>query len=300
MTITGLENNYYLAGNDIWVKVSDFPKVPVRLELKATNTVTGKTLPVFRLYPDLTPKFQFNISQVVRPLQPYPDHIDVNTLQSYELIFTVVFDDSSVETTTLNKEFIRGGRSKNNISEWYLSDGFPLVVGKWVEWRGVNLPGFAKKIMGSLVVDFIPTEANTYRMINYNFCNAKIIKFRNSLGGYQFWVFETYELQPKVKAKDFIAEIPNSLRGHTFRNVGTETTEEIVLKTKTPAILQEIIIDLINSPDVMMYDSAGTDEASRWQRLQLSSTNDAVYNSNDMSYINEISYQLPNYVNRDL
>ena len=300
MTITGIENNYYLAGNDIWIQVSDFPKVPIRLELKVTNLITSKTMPIFRLYADLNNVFRFNLSQTIRPLQPYPDHNNVNTLQTYRLEFVVIFGDNTTEASTVDKYFIRGGRDKNNISEWYLSDGYPLIIGKWVEWRGVNLPGFAKKIMSSLVVDFIPSEAQTYRMINHNFCNSKIIKFRNSLGGYQFWVFESFEIQPKVKGKATISQIPMQLRSDIGRNIGTETTKEITLKTKTPVSLQPIILDLIQSPEILMYDPEGTDEASSWHRLQLSNSNEGIYSPNDMSYLNEVVYILPNYINRDL
>lgn len=300
MDILGLENNYYLAGNDIWVQVSNFAKIPLRLELKATNLNTGKTMPIFRLYADLLNTFRFNLSQVVRPLQPYPDHIDVNTLQNYRLEFVVVFQDNTSEASILEKFFIRGGREKNNISEWYLNDGDKLIIAKWVDWIGIMLPGYAKKIMSSLIVDFIPSPADTYKMILPSACNAKIIKFLNSLGGYQFWVFETFEINPKVKGGAPISVIPTQLRMDISRNTGTETVKEITLKTKTPVALQPIILDLIQSPEILMYDPEGTDEASSWQRLQLSGSNDALLNSNDMSYPNEITYVLPNYVNRDL
>ena len=300
MTITGLENNYYLAGNDIWIKVSDFPKVPVRLELKVTNLITTKTMPIFRLYADLNNVFRFNLSQTIRPLQPYPDHNDVNTLQTYRLEFVVVFEDNTTETSTLEKYYIRGGRDKNNVDEWHLTDGAKLVIEKWVDWRGVILPGFAKRIMSSLVVDYIPTSAETYKMILPSSCNAKIIKFLNSLGGYQYWIFETFEIKPKVKGKATISQIPMQLRSDIGRNIGTETTKEIILKTKTPVTLQPIILDLIQSPEILMYDPEGTDEASSWHRLQLSNSNEGIYSSNDMSYLNEVVYILPNYINRDL
>ena len=299
MTITGIENNYYLAGNDIWIQVSDFPKVPIRLELKVTNLITSKTMPIFRLYADLNNVFRFNLSQTIRPLQPYPDHNNVNTLQTYRLEFVVIFGDNTTEASTVDKYFIRGGRDKNNISEWYLSDGYPLIIGKWVEWRGVNLPGFAKKIMSSLVVDFIPSEAQTYRMINHNFCNSKIIKFRNSLGGYQFWVFESWEIKKKAKPKKSIGRYTTRLRQNRSKTIGLTSDVSLTLKTKTPIDCQAIINDMIDSPDVLMYDPAGDDTDSRWHRLELDS-NDAVLNNADRVYLNEISFNMPNYINRDL
>ena len=300
MDILGLENNYYLAGNDIWLQVSNFPKVPIRLELEVTNLNTGVTMPLFRLYSDINNVFRFNVSQTIRPLQPYPNHINVNTLQEYRLEFTVIYEDNTSEISTLDRYFIRGGRDKNNIEEWYLSDGYKLLISKWVDWRGILLPGYANKIQNNLIVDYNPAMADTFKMILPSSCNAKIIKFLNSIGGYQYWVFESWEIKPKVKAQSMISQIPMQLREAVSRNIGTDTTKEITLKTKTPAELQPIIMDLIESPEILMYDTSGIDAASSWHRLQLNGSNEAIYNSNDMSYLNEITYILPNYINRDL
>lgn len=300
MDILGLENNYYLAGNDIWIQVSNFPKVPIRLELEVTNLNTGATMPLFRLYSDINNVFRFNVSQTIRPLQPYPNHVNVNTLQEYRLEFTVIFEDNTSEASTLDRYFIRGGRDKNNVDEWYLYDGYKLLISKWVDWRGILLPGYANKIQNNLIVDYIPSVADTFKMILPSSCNARIIKFLNSIGGYQYWVFESWEIKPKVKAQSMISQIPMQLRDDVSRNLGTDTTKEITLKTKTPAELQPIILDLLESPEILMYDPAGTDNVSSWHRLQLNNSNDAIFNSNDMSYLNEITYILPNYINRDL
>lgn len=303
MTITGLENNYYLAGNGIWIQISNFPKVPIRLELKVTNINTSVSYPLLRLYPDQNNVFQCNICQAVRPLQPYPNHITVNTLQNYRMEFTVTFEDNTTEATTLEKYFIRGGRTKNSIDEWYLQNGQKLVIGTWVDWRGIMLPGYANKIQEGLIVNYIPPATETYKMILPSGCNAMIIKFRNSLGGYQYWVFETYEIKPKIKGKNTIYQIPHRLRDDASLNTGIDASEEITLKTKTPAELQPIILDLIKSPEILMYNPdgrSGVDDLSSWTRLELSNSNDAILNSNDMSYANELTYILPNYINRDL
>lgn len=300
MNISGLENNYYLAGNDIWIQVSNFPKVPIRLELEVTNLNTGATMPLFRLYSDINNIFRFNVSQTIRPIQPYPNHTNVNTLQEYRLEFTVIFEDNTSEASTLDRYFIRGGRDKNNVDEWYLSDGYKLLISKWVDWRGILLPGYANKIQNNLIVDYIPAMADTFKMILPSSCNAKIIKFLNSIGGYQYWVFESWEIKSKVKAQSMISQIPMQLREDTSRNLGTDTTKEITLKTKTPTELQPIILDMLESPEILMYDPSGVDAASSWHRLQLANSNDGIYNSNDMSYLNEITYILPNYINRDL
>lgn len=302
MDILGLENNYYLAGNSIWIQISNFLKVPIRLELKVTNTNNSVSYPLLRLYPDQNNIFQCNISQAIRPLQPYPNHITLNALQNYELEFKVVFEDNTSEIVTINRYFIRGGRPKNNVDEWYLTDGQKLVIGKWVEWRDIVLPSYANKIQGSIITNYIPPISETYNMILPSRCNAKIIKFRNSLGGYQYWIFESWEIKIKAKGKNTIYQIPYRLRGDDSLNTGLDTSKEIILKSKAPAELQPIIIDLIQSSEVLMFNpegGAGIDVLSIWTRLELAN-NEAILNSNDMSYTNELTYILPDYVNRDL
>ena len=270
------------------------------MEFKGSNLNSGKSIPILRLYPRPNNIFSFNICQVIRALQPYPDHIDVNSLQNYKLEFTVIFDDNTTQNITLEKYFVRGGKEKGGVNEWHLSDGQPLLISKWVEWRGLMLPGYAKKIMGSIIVDFIPASADTYKMLLPSGCNAKIIKFLNSLGVYQFWVFESSETSTKSKGKDVVSKIPLYLSADAFRNVGSESSTEITMKTKTPAELQPIIVDLIKSPEVLLYDPAGSDDASSWQRLQLSGSNGAILNTTDMSYLNELDFTIYNSINRDL
>ena len=300
MDVTGLENNYYLSGNDIWIKVYIFAKPLLRLELKVTNLNTGKTLPIFKLYADPANAVIFNASQTIRPLQPYPNHVNYNTLQKYKIEFTAILDDNTTEALSLERYFIRGGRDKNNIDEWYLQNNEKLFISKWVEWQGIDLPGEANKILNQYVVDFVPDIQDRYLMHIADKCKVKIIKFLNSKGGYQFWIFEASEIKAKSKAKSTVARVPMQLRADAYLGVGVDTSKELKLKSKVPAILQPIILDLLDSPDVLLYDPLGNDYLSKWHRLQLSGSNDALLNSNDMSYTNEITYSLPKYTNRDL
>lgn len=293
MDIIGLENNYYLSGNDIWIKVQNFPKIPVKLELQVTNTNTSKTTSILRIYPDLSNVFEFNLSQAIRPLQPNPDHTDINTLQNYEMVFTVIYDDETSDAETVDKYFIRGGRYKNNVDEWHLENGAKLIISKWVEW-GVPLPGFANKIQDQLILDYVPTASETYRMF-LKTCNYKIIKFLNSLGGYQFWIFESNEEEIKAKPLDEVSITPSRLRDNIYRNIGSENTREITLKSKTPIDLQPIIMNLIGSNDILMYDPAGTDNESRWTRIILSGSPEAIINTTDRVYTNEIKFKLPTF-----
>ena len=318
MTITGLENNYYLSGNDIWIQVDDLDtpdNIPLKLELECSNTSTGQSLGLLKLYPSPGKVFRFNVSLPIRALQPEPDHITLNTMQLYSLKLTLSFAADPItaitpepQIITLDKYFIRGGRDKRATNEWFLTSTSPLIVGDWIKWAGITLPGFAKRIQGTEIVDFVPSDA--YEMLVPGLCDYRIIKFLNSLGAYQFYIFEGSEIQTDSKPKKNISRPTYRLRQSGVRSLGTDTEEILVLKTKTPGAIQAVIQDLIKSQDVLLYEPdsmiispyepAGTGDAdSRWHRLELMS-NDAYKSTKDGSYQNELKFRFPNYINRDL
>lgn len=300
MTILGLENNYYLSGNDIWIKVFGFSTPPVRLELIASNSITGDTLPALRMYsPDGV--YSFNVSLPIRALQPEPNHMTGNTLQTYSLAFTAYFEDDTTEAVSMtNLYFIRGGVNKRNKSEWFLAPATNLVIAAWAVWEGINLPNNAQRLQGSGIVNYIPLADQSYRVSVPGNCNYKIIKFLNSLGGYQFYIFEYSEETVKTKGKGSVNRIAYRLREDRMRSIGKTEEQLLILKTKTPEAIQEIIVDLIKSNDVLLYDPLGDDVDSKWTRLELEESNEATLNTRDRSYQNELTFKMTNYVNRDL
>lgn len=299
MTITGLSNDYYLSGNSIWLTVSDFPKVPVTLDLTVSNLTLPMTIPALRLYPAPDEEFRFNVSLPIRALQPEPDHMAINSLQSYKISFLVTFTDGTTELSELTKYFIRGGRDKAGSAEWYLSNGDKLFTGKYPVWQGITLPGLAQWLQGAYIIEYAPTPEETHR-IYLQTCNYKIIKFLNSLGGYQYWVFESWEESDKASPLKTITRPTQRLRNDGFRALGTDGDRTLTLKTKTPIELQHVIVELIKSPDVLLYDPEGDDAESRWHRVQLAGSADAILNNFDRAYQNELTYRLPNIINREL
>lgn len=299
MTITGLENNYYLSQNDIWIKVGGIVEKIASLELSVKNLTTSKELSApLRLYPSPTNDFHFNICLPVRALFPYPSHIVVNSLQFFEITFTIKFDESEIpdEVLTLSKFFVRGGRNKNGNDEWYLSASQELIVGRWIDW-GIALPTFAKRIQGATIVDFIPS--NPFKINLRNNCNYTAVKFLNSLGGYQYYIFESHEIKTKSKAGKTVSRIANQLREDNFLNVGIDIENSIEFQAKTPFEVQDLITDLISSFEILLYNPDGTDENSRWQRLSLES-NDSIKNTFDRVYENKLKFSFSNSITRTL
>jgi hypothetical protein len=196
--------------------------------------------------------------------------------------------------------FLRGGVNRRGADNWYLSSSAPLIVGKWIEWSGVTLPGQASRIQADTIVPFIPSEDLVYRYFLPGNCNYKIVKFLNSLGGYQFFLFEYNERELKTKPMGTLPVIADGLKFDNTRSLGIEEEETLNFKCKTPAEIQDVFLDLSKSIDVYLYHPDGNDEYSRWERLEIASSNKAILNSLDMTYLNGISFKIPNYVNREL
>lgn len=301
MIISGLDNNYYLSLNDIWITVNDFTKKTSYLELTVTNITTGVSLLPFTPSPSPENEFNFNICVPVRNLFPLPNPVDINSLQEFKFDFRVKYEDTTVpdETATLTKYFVRGGMEKNGTAEWFLSSSKELVVGKWINWRGITLPGFAKRIQNNTIVNYVPTEENTFFLQHSPGCDYRIVKFLNSLGGYQFFVFEKFQTKSKTKAGKMISKISKRLRVDNFRNTGLTVEKTIEFETKTPHQIQEVFTELVISPEVYLYNPDGNDNDSQWQRLILEN-NDSIENNYTQQYENKIEFSFSNYITRSI
>lgn len=149
------------------------------------------------------------------------------------------------------------------------------------------------------IIYFTPTQEDIYKMDTTNLCDYKIVKFLNSLGGYQFYVFESYEIKTKNKPGKTIAQTTNRLRQNNFLNLENSTERTIKFFTKTPAEVQEVITDLISSLEVFLYYPDGDDDEAKWERLVLES-NSTVENNIDDVFENELEFSFANYYTNSL
>lgn len=296
MTVTGLENNYYLAFNDIWIAVNGFAQDVNILEIKVTNLTTGIALKEFELSPSPDNDFEFNICIPVRNLFPETDHININSLQSFKIDFKASFEDTAIpdETITIEKYFVRGGRNKQGINEWFLNPSEELLVGKWIDYVGITIPGYPQRIQGTSIVNYIPTTS--YKVLKTS-CDYKIVKFLNSLGGYQFFIFEKWEIKRPTKAGKLIKKKTNRLRKDNFRNVAIANSRTIVFHAFTPWEIQEIFSELVESPEVFLYNPSGTDNDSKWERLAIEN-NESIENNWTRKYENKVEFSFSNYYNK--
>lgn len=286
MTITGLENDYYLAGNDIWVSVEDEANEILRMVVE--NLHTGKSL-VFRMSPAPSGKFIFNASAPVRALMDEPDHDARKNLQAFNFGF-----DNHDTGQGVQKYFVRGGRDKNGRDEWHLSPSAELIEGRWLVWEGIDWPGYAKRIQNDTIVDFVPS--NPYKMPRKN-CEYKIIKWLNGLGGFQYYAFDSWEVKTKTKPGKRIPNLTRRLRQDNFRNSEIEEERTLTLFCRTPVEVQEVVESLVKSVDVYLFHPEGNDDDSRWERLVLTN-NETLHNSFEQVFLNKLEFGLSKYVTR--
>lgn len=296
MTINGLENNYYLTQNDIWVKINGFTEVVSKVILEFKNLTTSEELKGFECSASPDNDCFFNVCFPVRALMPEPNHIAVNSLQSFQIKVTAKFKNTTLpdDISTITKYFIRGGRNKQGQKEWYLNNGDFLVNDYWISggnsWAALSTP--LKISSGVLVED--STYSKTITQEERKACDGKVLKYLNSLGGYEYFYFDRYEVSTKTKPDKTINRITDRLRKDNFQNIGYEETKTITLHAYTEIKLQPNFLELIRSPHILMYDINGNDNDSSWLLLRLDD-NSYVFNNYEKAYENKVTFTLPNY-----
>lgn len=287
MTVTGLDNNYYLCRNDIWINVTQ--ENTKNLEIKVKNIVSEKEFS-FRLQP-INNEYYFNISLPIRALFEPINHLSnpLNTMQEFSIEITG-YQQESEEKITFRKQFIYGFREKQNAKNenWNLNMGEFLHNGVFPIFDiPLLMPYYIITNLG--VTYYYPFGSETMNFNLKNKCNAKVLKFLNSLGGYSYFAFENFEKKTKVKSGKVIGRIATQLNKNTFENLENEIEDTIEFKTKTPEILQPLFRELAMSHDVYMYVTGGHTEEDKWIKLK-PENNDTLYNSWDFSYENKISF----------
>ena len=295
MTINGLSNNYYLTQNDIWVTVNGFTQVVSKLILDFKNITTGEDINGLECSSSINNDCSFNVSLPIRALMPEPNHIVVNSLQQFQIKITAKFKNTETpeEVVTLNKYFVRGGRDKVGTKEWYLVDGDSLIENKWIS-GGVSWTTSSKalKISGGTLVEDLSIQG-VIQQEKKN-CNGIVIKYLNSLGCYQYFYFDRYELKNKTKAAKTVNRITNRLRKDNFQNIGYTETKTLTLYSFTEKLLQPNFEDLIKSLHILYFDINGVDADSSWHLIKLDD-NSSVWNNYENAFENKAEFTLPNF-----
>lgn len=296
MVINGLENNYYLTQNDIWVVINGFTNVVAKVILDFKNLITNQELNGFDCSASPNNDCTFNVCFPVRALMPEPDHITNNNLQQFQIKITAKFQNTALadEVQTITKYFVRGGKRKSGIEEWYLQNNEFLIVGRWIEggssWTVLSQPN---RIDNDEIVND-PTWTDKVFVNERKGCKGLLVKYLNSLGGYQYFYFDRYEDKIKTKSSKPVQRIATRLRKDNFQNTGYEETFTRTLYAYTDKELQENFQDLVRSPQLFFYDELGIDDDSKWHLIRIDD-NTSEWNNYENVFENKVEFAMPNY-----
>lgn len=264
LTITGLQSNYYLANNPIYITVREtlswdyatikLGSLPVAIVTPIEDAVRVDIAPFIK---SLMPNVSFNVSDNIMTTE-----IRVTT---FKRILDLYLMRSQA---TLTKTFIRGGNSRNLPNYNLTANQLLKVTDKIPYWSGYDARYSRMIQAGSLntiseyPVDHPQNRPNQKERLSVKGCNPKFVKFLNRLGGYSYWLFEVSET---TLTNNDLGTINNSY----IADLGYSYNEEIELYSKVPERYMALMEDLIFSPSTWLFEK----EANQWHRVKLSNNN---------------------------
>ncbi len=254
MTVQGLEQNYYLINNPIYLRIFDVPVIgedPKNYELTIT---VGSRIITSQMY---NGEAMIDISPIVKSQFPKPNFQTPNS-NRITIDITVFYYDEDLEqgvTIPINgKTFIRGGQygGQNN----YLSDGTILKVSEKIPvWDG--LPSSKYTITGTNIIKASILEAEQELMKKHS-CEGAYLLFKNQLGGYSTYYFNTFTLQESGESQEYIDTFPTSTTisapQNNFYQFGSNSKMKLTVESRFDKRHYGILMSLINSPEVWVYE----------------------------------------------
>lgn len=276
MNVNGIDSNYYLTDNPIFVNLSNIRNDTTYVTIFARDLKTQNVSQPLRYYPILSQTtgssiFQdmnIDIAPLVKSMMDEPDHNrpslqaqQVNTFETYlnsnilnlEITFRERVNDQSFYDTKRTKIFIRGGKrtyeSNQNLSFGDILSPTPTIP----RWSGypINYYYIGKIDSGATGIvqnSIVPPEIIKNQKVKG--CNPQYVKFLNSLGGYSYWLFENWETEDRNSNLGYIP------RREEVLDLGNEFESGIKLTSKVKKEFLPLIKDLIVSEEIYLYDQS--------------------------------------------
>ena len=253
MTVTGLNSDLYFANNPIYITFSQ-----INIKTKYIEYfVNGSGVNPVKLYNNGRSSIRVDISQLVKLLFPRVEHnTDYTTLTPLPvlnnwvnasfIIKEVYKTGQEVYIPTLTKTFIDGGNRTYDSNQNYSVNNALIPANKIPQWGGYPIDYYYFNTSKQLVKqNTIPVNFKEERKIKG--CNPVYIKFKNSKGGYSYWLFENSETEEKSKNLVIIQSVDY------FTDLGNELEEGLTLTSKVPKKFMPMIFDLSSSKQIYIY-----------------------------------------------
>jgi hypothetical protein len=236
-------NGYYI-NNEIWFNITeDIPIVYFKIYLQ--NLSNGKQSTVFISYVDQNNNSRVNLQPIIKSLFSVPNGTDNNSQ-----LFKINIQSSLGTSINFNKTFIRGGIRSNDVNQntspnkrLRLSNNIPIWLGFPVTESFLN-PDYTistTPLANITDVDYKRTKG----------CNNIYFKFLNQLGGYSYWVFESYgEKETGTNVGSIISG------GNELIDLGNISNSDLQVFSKIPKEYKNYAKDFIVSPDVYVWQNA--------------------------------------------
>lgn len=300
MQISNLSQNNYYTGNSRWVRVYDFAFAPERLKLKVKNLGTQKEVNLI-LYP-INNEFNFDLSIAVRSLMNPVVLQNQNVINNFEFTFDVEFlDNIPNDILVLNKTFIKGFATQLNANKDYINDGEILYIREIVKY-GNEIDFYLNQFLIFLEYQqfsnnaIIENEINLYQPTpinrNKDYCNYALVRFLNSKGGYQSFIFDSFFISTKNKPQKLIPTKIVNFNDAGFRTIGSEVTHEIELVSQSNQNENLILADMIHSNDIAWFDF----NTEKWIQL-IPNQNNVNLNVRKESFENKLKFDFYTTVN---
>lgn len=249
LTILGISGDNYLIDNPINMQVQS-PYPIQRFKIKFTNLTNQNESKDVYIYPDSTNTATLDISGYIKSLFSDPNH-----LASTSNLNTIKIDvnfDGSFTPTSITRTFIRGGKRT-------VASNQTIPLNTWLQptplipyWSGFPITGYYLEIVGGNRVittkpqGTIPVEKVDFRRSNG--CNQIYVKFLNMMGGYSYWLFDTFtETESGTNLGSFIKD-------NKLADLGNTAESKMVVVGKIPSAYISLIQDLIVSPEVYIKE----------------------------------------------
>jgi hypothetical protein len=235
-----------------------------------------------RIYTNGRTSITIDVSSIAKIAMPNVPHntnytylnpiIVQNNIVNIDFIIKEVSNTGiEVSRPTITLTFIKGGNATYNANQ-SAQINVPLtpidIIPQWgglpVDYYYINA---SKQMVKSNV---IPDDKKEIRKIKG--CDPLYIKFRNSKGGYSYWLFENWEKETQSKNYGIVEQ-----RTSVY-DLGNESELKITAISKVPKRFFPLIEDLVNSGEIYRLLSN-----NQWERIisDNNKVNQNLFNQNE-------------------